>query len=231
MVILEHHFALIVISKTNKYWLLALLHVMVVQLRKVQNQNLIILDVSVPTLGTGFWSLDMHGTHGGLVWRSFEFPMVRCGGRMVVSARMLAILVTTTTSSSTFATNMQSRLGTLDVLEIGNKHEQTKCVENRGKCYEWLPNSPNMQVSCLFWSVLKLACDFHPPRIPGACLNKWFVDPCLSCFAFVNSLKTNTYNYYSVLERGKKSTAFLWNICFGMPCQGSKWNQASTARG
>ena len=32
MVILEHNFVLVVISKTNKYWLLAILHVIVVHL-------------------------------------------------------------------------------------------------------------------------------------------------------------------------------------------------------
>lgn len=155
---------------------------MVVQLRTVRNQNLIILAVFVPTLGpvSDPWTW-------GLVWRNV----------MSVSARMLAILVTTTTSSSTFATNMQSRLGTLMSLRLGNK-------QMHGKCYEWLPNIPNMHVQFhVFFDLCLKVCDLSP-KDARSMSKQTIVDPCLSCFVFVNSLVTNIYIYYSVLERGKK---------------------------
>ena len=76
-------------------------------------------------------------------------------------ARMLAILVTTTTSSSTFATIMQSRLGTLMSLKLVSKKASVDSATN---------DSQRWMYHVLFF-FLKV-CDVHPPRIAGVCFKQ-----------------------------------------------------------
>lgn len=58
----------------------------------------------------------------------------------------------------------------------------------------------------VFFDLFLKVCDLSPKDTK---FKQTIVDPCLSCFVFVTSLKTNIYiycTYYSVLERGYSNT-------------------------
>lgn len=184
MVMLEHNVVLVVISKTNKYWLFGTSPCHGGTVKNSSKSKSHHFGCFCANFGTGFWSLDL-----GFGVEKRDVSFCQDVGHPGYNNNFLINL------RHEYAVTF----GDLDVLEIG---KQT----NAWKVLRMTPKHPKHACTVqfhVFFDLFLKVCDLSP-KDTRSMFKQTIVDPCLSCFVFVNSLVSNIYIYYSVLERRKK---------------------------